>query len=141
MIKNLIKLFLCFTISFSFAQDTKYINVKIDGLHCASGCARYVQTELNKNEGIIALVDFNNKQAIIEYDLNTYSDQQIVSMINSYQGGKKYKASLVKKEAENKDSSACTKGPQCCKKTGKFNSACDNKSKGCCSSAKCSKKK
>ena len=136
MIKKLIKLFLCFAISISFAQDNKYINLKIDGLHCASGCARYVQTELNKNEGITALVDFNNKQAIIEYDSSIYSDKKIINIINGYQGGKKYKASLI-----NNENVSCSKGAQCCKKTGKPNPACDNNSKGCCSSSKCSKKK
>ena len=135
MIKKLIKLFLCLSISLSFAQDNKYINLKIDGLHCAAGCARYVQTELNKNEGITALVDFNNKQAIIEYDSSIYSDKKIIDIINGYQGGNKYRASFI-----NKDGVACSKGAQCCKNTGKPNPACDNKSKGCCSSAKCSKK-
>ena len=136
MIKKLIKLFLCCAISISFAQDNKYINLNIDGLHCAAGCARYVQTELNKNEGIVALVNFANKQAIVEYDTNVYSDKQIISMINSYQGGKKYTASLV-----TNNPSTCSKGANCCKKTGKANPSCDNSAKGCCSSAKCSKKK
>ena len=136
MIKNLIKLVLCFTISFSFAQDNKYMNLNIEGLHCAAGCARYVQTELNKNDGISALVDFNNKQAIIEYDSSIYSDKQIIGIINSYQGGKKYRASLMSNNA-----TTCSKGAQCCKKTGKPNPACNNNAKGCCSSPKCSKKK
>ncbi len=136
MIKKAIKLFLCFGIAISFAQDNKYINLKIDGLHCAAGCARYVQTELNKNDGITALVDFNNKQAIVEYDSNIYSADKIITIINGYQGGEKYTASLM-----NDDPIVCSKGPQCCKKTGKANPACDNKSKGCCASAKCSKKK
>ena len=135
MIKNLIKLFLCFTISFSFAQDSKYVNLNIDGLHCAAGCAKFVQTELNKNQGITALVNFGNKQAIVEYDADLYSDDAIIAMINSYQGGEKYTASLV-----NNGAHSCSKGAQCCKKTGKNNPSCDNKAKGCCSSAKCSKK-
>ena len=134
MIKNLIKLCLCFTISVAFAQDNKYVNLNIEGLHCAAGCARYVQTELNKNDGVVALVNFQNKQAIVEYDSEQYSDKDIISMINSYQGGKKYTASLV-----NSQSQSCSKGAQCCKKTGKPNASCDNSAKGCCSSAKCSK--
>ena len=135
MIKNLIKLCLCFTISFSFAQDSKYVNLNIEGLHCAAGCAKYVQTELNKNDGITALVNFSNKQAIVEYDTGLYSDDAIITMINGYQGGKKYTASLVDNGAK-----SCSKGAKCCKNTGKANASCDNSSKGCCSSAKCSKK-
>ena len=135
MIKKLIKLFLCFGVTISFAQDNKHINLKIDGLHCAAGCARYVQTELNKNDGITALVDFNNKQAIVEYDPNIYSEDKIITIINGYQGGKKYKASLITSNPV-----TCSKGKKCCKNTGNPNPLCDNKSKGCCASAQCSKK-
>ena len=43
MMNKLIKLILCFTISISFAQDnansnnsgSKYVNIKIEGMHCA----------------------------------------------------------------------------------------------------------
>jgi hypothetical protein len=72
----------------------------------------------------------------VESDAGVYSDETIIAMINSYQGGKKYTASLV-----NNKSKSCSKGAQCCKKTGKPNASCDNSSKGCCSSAQCSKKK
>lgn len=135
MIKKLIKLFLCVGITICSAQDNTYINLKIDGLHCAAGCARYIQTELNKNDGITALVDFNNKQAIVEYDPKIYSEDKIITIINGYQGGQKYRASLITSNPV-----ACSKGKQCCKKTGKPNPLCDNKSKGCCASPQCSKK-
>ena len=62
MIKKLIKLFLCCAISISFAQDNKYINLNIDGLHCAAGCARYVQTELNKN-----IISYQNAELYIKF--------------------------------------------------------------------------
>ena len=133
MMKRLIKLFLCFTISISFAQDSKYINLKIDGLHCANGCARYVQTELNKNDGITALVDFTNKQALVEYDPSIYSDNKIIDIINDYQGGK-FTASLLEESKEESKNLTCSKGKQCCQKTGKLNPNCDKKNKGCCAS-------
>ena len=55
MINKLIKFLLCLTISFSFAQDSansmkstsKYVNVKIEGMHCAGGCAKSIERELN----------------------------------------------------------------------------------------------
>ena len=64
------------------------------------------------------------------------TDKKIINIINGYQGGEKYRASLITNEA-----STCSKGAECCKKTGKPNPACDNKTKGCCSSAQSSSKK
>tara|TARA_Y100001968_G_C19422852_1_gene752732 strand:+ start:570 stop:1082 length:513 start_codon:yes stop_codon:yes gene_type:complete len=130
----MIKIFLCFAISISFAQDnansnnskSKYINVQIEGMHCAAGCAKSIERKLNNTEGLVAMVNFTNSKALIEYDTQLFSDFDVVDIINNYQGGK-FKASLlgVKK-------STCSKGKQCCQKTGKSNPACDNKSKGCC---------
>ena len=137
MITKLIKIFLCFAISISFAQDNtnsnnskiKYVNVKIEGMHCAVGCAKSIENQLNNTEGLVAMVNFDNSKALVEYDTKLFSDKDVVDIINNYQGGK-YTASLldVKK-------STCSKGKQCCQKTGKPNPSCDNTAKGCCSSA------
>jgi len=143
MIVRLIKIALCFIISISFAQENTlvnnqkgtYLNLKVEGMHCAGGCAKFVENSLNRNTGISALVDFNNSKALIEYDQSLFSDQDIITMINSYQGGK-FTASLL----DNKNITTCSKGKQCCQKTGKLNPNCDNKNKGCCASKKCNKK-
>ena len=76
MINKLIKLLLCLTISFSVAQDSanstkstsKYVNVKIEGMHCAGGCAKSIERQLNNTDGVTAMVSFANSQALIEYD-------------------------------------------------------------------------
>ena len=102
MIVRLIKIALCFIISISFAQENTlvnnqkgtYLNLKVEGMHCAGGCAKFVENSLNRNTGISALVDFNNSKALIEYDQSLFSDQDIITMINSYQGGK-FTASLL----------------------------------------------
>ena len=137
MIARLIKIVLCFTITFTFAQDNAinntnnkgtYLNLKVDGMHCAGGCARFVQNQLNNNDGITALVDFKNSKALVEYDSDLFSEKEIIKLINGYQGGK-FTASLLEKK-----SPTCSKGKQCCQKTGKSNPNCDNKNKGCCAS-------
>ena len=102
MINKLIKIFLCFTISISFAQDnanssnikSKYVNVQIEGMHCAGGCAKYIENQLNNTEGLVAMVNFANSQALIAYDTQLFSDGDVVDIINTYQGGK-FKASLL----------------------------------------------
>lgn len=146
MTNKLIKLLLCLTISFSFAQDSanskkstsKYVNVKIEGMHCAGGCAKSIENKLNATEGLVAMVNFGSQMALVEYDTNLFSEQEIISIINNHQGGK-FSASLL----SDNSSHSCSKGKQCCQKTGKLNASCDNKSKGCCSSAskQCNKKK
>ena len=146
MVNKLIKLILCFTISISFAQDntnpnnsgSKYVNIKIEGMHCAGACAKGIESRLNTTEGLVAMVNFDNKMALVEYDTKLFSEQEIVNIINDHQGGR-FSASLL----SDKSSHSCSKGKQCCQKTGKLNAKCDNKSKGCCSSAskQCNKKK
>lgn len=128
MMTKILKLFLCCAISFSFAQNNTLVNIKIDGMHCAGGCAKMIENSLNQNDGISAAVDFQNASATIIYDSESFSEVRIVEMINGYGRGT---ASLVGTKSKE-----CSKGKECCKKTGKTNASCDNKSQGCCSSAK-----
>ena len=85
---------------------------------------------MNQNDGISAAIDFQNSSATIIYDSESFSEVKILEMINGYRDGK-FTASLV----ENK-SKQCSKGKECCQKTGKLNASCDNKNKGCCTSSK-----
>ena len=143
MLNKLIKIFLCFSISFTFAQDNtsnlklSSLDVKIAGMHCAGGCAKFVENSLNNNDGISAVVDFPKGSASIEYDPNLFSTKDILNMINGYQGGK-FRASKLKTK-----SIQCSKGKACCQKTGVANAACDNKQNGCCagSGKECKKTK
>ena len=128
MIIKVFKLFFVFAISFTCAQNN-LLNVTIEGMHCAGGCAKMIESSLNQNQGITAAVDFNNASASIIYDSELFSDVQILAMINNYRGGK------FKAVSSSNNNVKCSKGSSCCQKTGKLNASCDNKSKGCCSSA------
>ena len=135
--------FLVLFSTISFAQNTvesNLMSVKIEGMHCANGCAMSIQKKLNNTDGILeANVDFTSSVAMIEY--NSSTDQTaILSLINEMKGGA-YEASLVTSEKSEKK--ACSKGKKCCKVNGKVNSDCDQKSSGCCSGSKkeCSSKK
>ena len=139
MISKLIKFFLCCMITVSFAQENISMNIKIDGMHCAGGCAKYIEASLNQNEGVEAVVDFNNSMASIEYDTQLFSGNQILDMINGYRDGK-FTASFIKTNS-NDNVKQCSKGKNCCQKTGKLNPTCDNKNKGCCAGAKKKKKR
>ena len=127
MMKKIFKLFFVFVISFSFAQNNTSLNLTIEGMHCAGGCAKMIENSLNQNEGISAAVDFQNSSAAIIYDSERFSKTEIVDMINGYRGGK-FTASLPNVSVSNKSNQAttCAKGKNCCQKTGKKDASCGN---------------
>ena len=135
MTTKILKLLIICAISFSFAQNN-LLNVTIEGMHCAGGCAKMIENSLNQNNGITAAVDFNNSSATIIYDSETFSETQILGMINSYRDGKFTASNTL----VNNKSVKCSKGQNCCQKTGKNNPSCDNKNKGCCASSSNNKK-
>jgi copper chaperone CopZ len=129
MMKKIFKLFFVFAISFSFAQNNTSLNLTIEGMHCAGGCAKMIENSLNQNEGISAAVDFQNSSAAIIYDSERFSKTEIVDMINGYRGGK-FKASLPSISNKSDQAITCAKGKNCCQKTGKKDASCstnDNK--------------
>merc|ERR1711939_1152667 len=123
MMKKIFKLFFVFAISFSFAQNNTSLNLTIEGMHCAGGCAKMIENSLNQNEGISAAVDFQNSSAAIIYDSERFSKTEIVDMINGYRGGK-FKASLPSISNKSDQAITCAKGKNCCQKTGKKDASC-----------------
>ena len=73
MMKKIFKLFFVFAIGLSFAQNNTSLNLTIEGMHCAGGCAKMIENSLNQNEGISAAVDFQNSSAAIIYDSELFS--------------------------------------------------------------------
>ena len=126
-----------FGIIFCDAQNSKVpsqVNLNIDGMHCAGGCAMGIQRMLNSIDGVTAIVNFANANAMVEYDSNILSDEKIITIINSMQSGK-FTASLASNSNEKNTKMCCTKGKSCCQKTGKAIAGCDKSNKGCCASA------
>ena len=139
--KNLlILIFFSFGLTLGLSQDTQSnskMTVNIEGMHCYMGCAKSIESKLNNIYGVTAAVDFENTLANIEFDSSLLSEAQIIDVVNSMQDGK-FTASL--KSTASKSTKQCSKGKNCCQKTGKAVASCDNKSKGCCASPKCNKK-
>ena len=88
MITKILKLFVCCAISLAFGQNNNSLNIKIEGMHCAGGCAKMIEHSLNQNDGISAAVDFPNSSAAIIYDAELFSETQILNMVNGYRDGK-----------------------------------------------------
>ena len=74
MKKKALKIFLIFSITFSFAQNYTPLNLSIKGMHCAGGCAKMIENSLNQNKGISAAVNFNTSSASIIYDKDITSE-------------------------------------------------------------------
>ena len=125
MKKKALKIFLIFSITFSFAQNYTPLNLSIKGMHCAGGCAKMIENSLNQNEGISAAVNFNTSSASIIYDKDIVSEMAIIDMINSYRSGKFVASNQnqIKSSAANK---SCSKGKNCCQKTGSANVSCSS---------------
>jgi copper chaperone CopZ len=130
---------LLFFISFISFSQKHTMKIKIDGMHCAAGCAMYIQNELNNMEGVVeANINFNESVGDIILKKRT-KETEVLAFVNDLKGGA-YQASILKAEIK-----SCSKGKSCCQKTGKKIADCDKKSSGCCTGSsgkkECSKKK
>lgn len=123
MMKKIFNLFFVFAISLCFAQTNTSLNLTIEGMHCAGGCAKMIENSLNQNDGILAAVDFQNSSAAIIYDSEKFSEAEIVTMINGYRGGKF--TALAPNVSNKSTKAACSKGKNCCQKSGKKDASCD----------------
>ncbi len=69
----------------------------ISGMSCAVMCASKIQKELTDLKGVQkAVVDFDKKIAIVNYDSAILSPEKIVSTVEAVAGGKLYKVSNMK---------------------------------------------
>ena len=60
----------------------KILHLKINGMHCQSGCANGIDTMLKEQKGIIkSETSFDKSSSIIEYDPKQISEEKILSLI------------------------------------------------------------
>lgn len=121
--------------------DAEFVKTEftIDGMTCEVGCARLIQKNINKMDGVKTVeVDFDRKLAMVEYDeamVNHLSLEKTVSKTAD-----SYKVSeMTNVEAFSKDDkhhATCDK--DCCKdKTEVEKMACsENCKKACCADKK-----
>lgn len=70
---------------------------KIDGMTCAMGCAKTIETKLTNLEGVQkATVDFDKKQATVEFDATVQTPEKITKAVESAADGETYKVSEMK---------------------------------------------
>jgi Cu+-exporting ATPase len=70
---------------------------KIDGMSCAIGCAKTIEKELADMNGVQnAKVDFDTKQATVNFDADKISSADLIKKVEATADGKTYKVSEVK---------------------------------------------
>lgn len=69
----------------------------IEGMTCAVGCAKTLEEKLSGMEGVQnAKVDFDKKEATINFDADKLSSSDLVKTVENAADGKTYKVSDIK---------------------------------------------
>lgn len=81
------------------AENLQTASFTIDGMHCEHGCAKGIEKKLAKLDGIkSAKVDFESKEATIEYDATVHTPQVLADVVKSMDD--KYEVSNVKSSSD-----------------------------------------
>jgi periplasmic mercuric ion binding protein len=73
----------------------------IDGMTCPEGCAKTIEKKLSEMDGVqSAKVDFDKKQATVNFDLDKLKSDDLVKAVETTGDGQTYKVSNVKTETK-----------------------------------------
>jgi copper chaperone CopZ len=76
------------------AAKPETASFKIDGMTCAMGCAETIESKLSKMNGVQkATVDFDKKQATVEFDAAVISPENLSKTVENTGDGETYKVS------------------------------------------------
>jgi len=76
------------------AENTSTVDMKVEGMVCAMGCAKYIQDNVAEMDGVIeSQVDFENGEAHFVFDASKVDGSEIEEFINEIHDGQ-YKASI-----------------------------------------------
>ena len=79
----------------------------IEGMTCAMGCARAIETELKNVEGVsTAAVDFESATASIEFNPGIVSEAGLLAFVNDFKDGS-YKATTMLAQKNDKSKTSC----------------------------------
>ena len=109
-------------------EGNEKVSVVVEGMSCAMGCANTIENTLNKTEGIVsASVNFEEGTADIEFDPEVISKDEILTTIESVNGGDHYKASFAAVGSHSGGKKSC------CSSASSGKSGCGSKAKKSCS--------
>jgi mercuric ion binding protein len=74
---------------------------KIEGMTCAIGCAKTIETKLSNMNGVQKVtVDFDKKQATVDFDASVLTPEKITKAVESTGDGETYKVSEMKTKSK-----------------------------------------
>ena len=84
-----------------------FMAMGIEGMTCAMGCARAIETELKNFEGVsTAAVDFESATASIEFNPGIVSEAGLLAFVNDFKDGS-YKATTMLAQKNDKSKTSC----------------------------------
>ena len=82
--------------------EKQEVRLAISGMTCEIGCAKTIESKLNKKEGVLAAkVIFSDSIATVEFDANTLSKKDLIAFVDGIAGGDLYTASEITNEKHN----------------------------------------
>jgi copper chaperone CopZ len=78
----------------TFSAKPETASFKIEGMTCAMGCAKTIETKLSKLDGVQkATVNFDNKQATVDFDAAVLTPEKLTKTVEATGDGETYKVS------------------------------------------------
>ena len=106
----------------------------IEGMTCAMGCARAIETELKNVDGVSnALVDFESATASIEFNPNIVSEAGLLAFVNDFKDGSYKATTLLAQKNDKSKTSCCASKAKACSSDKKVSA---NKEEKSCSESK-----
>ena len=116
------------------AANMENVVLNISGMTCEIGCAKFIQSKLTKQEGVInATVIFKDSIANVKFDANKTSKKDLIAMVDGLADGKLYKATETKTVVAHKCDETCKEkcemksGETACKEDCKMDCCKDKK--------------
>ncbi len=79
------------------AAKPETANFKIEGMTCSMGCAKTIEKELAHMNGVQkATVDFDKKEATVEFDAAVLTPEKLYAAVEATGGGSTYKVVATK---------------------------------------------
>jgi mercuric ion binding protein len=114
------------------AKQTASFN--IEGMTCAMGCAKTIESKLAAMDGVTkASVDFEKKSATVEYDSAKQSPEKIAEAVEAVAGGETYKVNNMK---SSQDHASLFNKEKKKKKKAKEDKKNETKKEGCATETK-----
>lgn len=102
----------------------------IEGMTCATGCAKAIETELKNVDGVSsAVVDFESATASIEFNPGLVSEAGLLDFVNDYRDGSFKATTMAAKKSGKSKTSCCASKAKACSSDKK--ASADKEGKSC----------